>query len=235
MDWGRVERSRSAIEARVGELPSDHGGLDARRIRRSDVPLDTEEFARFLIGLVVVRRFDDGSIASGRVVETEAYTPGDPASHASRGLTARNRAMFGENFCAYVYFIYGSAYCLNISTERAGVGAAVLLRSLEPVDGLDRMRARRPRSSERDLLRGPGRLCAALEIDRRLDGIDLDVDPRLWLADDRRPKPAVAASIRVGLTRAADIPHRFYACGSPHLSGRRSLSPDPRIPSNRRS
>jgi DNA-3-methyladenine glycosylase len=174
-----------------------------------------------------VRAFDDGGSASGRIVETEAYGPGDPASHAYRGPTARNRTMFGRHLHAYVYFIYGSAYCLNVSTEPAGVGAAVLIRALEPLTGIASMRARRgPAIRDRDLLRGPGRLCAALAIDRELDGADLECDSRLWLAEDAKPIPAIGVSRRIGLTRAADAHERFYARGSPFLSGRRSLSPD---------
>ena len=197
-----------------------------RRLSRADVPLETGALARFLIGLLLVRRFDDGRLASGRVVETEAYLPDDPASHSFRGRTERNRTMFGNNFHAYVYFIYGTAYCLNVSTEASGVGAAVLLRALEPVDGIELLRERRgPGVADRDLLRGPGRLCLALAIDRRFDGADLETDASLWLADDGIARPAVGMSPRIGLTRAADVNGRFYACGSRYLSGRRSLSP----------
>jgi len=195
------------------------------RLQRADVPLATDTFARFLIGTLLMRRFDDGAILSGRIVETEAYTPEDPASHAFRGPTPRNRAMFAENFHAYVYFIYGTAYCLNISSEARGIGAAVLIRALEPVAGLEIMRARRGVSTaDRDLLRGPGRLCTAFGIDRVLDGADLETDARLWLASDGSPAPAVGASTRIGLTKATDVRHRFFARGSPFLSGQRKLS-----------
>jgi DNA-3-methyladenine glycosylase len=177
--------------------------------------------------VLLVRILDDGSGFSGRIVETEAYAPGDPASHAFRGRTERNRAMFGAHLHAYVYFIYGSAFCLNVSSETAGVGAAVLIRSLEPRSGIEAARARRgPAVADRDLLRGPGRLCRALDIDRRLDGADLETDPRLWLADDGSARPQVGLSPRIGLSRAADVYGRFYARGSPYVSGRRALSPD---------
>lgn len=198
-----------------------------RRLTREHVPLATEQLACFLIGTILVRRLNDGSLISGRIVETEAYTPGDPASHAFRGRTERNRSMFGPHFHAYVYFIYGSAYCLNVSCESTGVGAAVLVRALEPLTGTALVRARRgPRVAERDLMRGPGRICLALDIDRRIDGADLETDPRLWLADDGSAKPSIGVSPRIGLTRAADARLRFYANGSRFLSGRRSLSPD---------
>ncbi len=197
-----------------------------RRLRRTDVPIATTAFARFLIGKIVFRRFDDGMIASGRIVEVEAYGPGDAASHAFRGRTPRNNSMFLGNFHAYVYFIYGSAFCLNISSEPAGIGAAVLIRALEPLDGRAEMHVRRGSPvADRDLLRGPGRICAALTIDRRLDGADLDSDERLWLAQDGCAPP-IGSSTRIGLTRAADLDHRYYACGNRYVSGRRALSPD---------
>lgn len=197
-----------------------------RRLARADVPLATGELAHFLIGRLLVRTFDDGRVASGRIVETEAYLPHDPASHSFRGRTERNRTMFGPNLHAYVYFIYGSAYCLNVSTEAAGVGAAVLIRALEPVEGIAVVRERRgPRVTDRDLLRGPGRLCLGLDIDRRFDGADLETETKLWLADDGTVRPAVGMSPRIGLTQAADVHQRFYARGSRYLSGRRSLSP----------
>lgn len=198
-----------------------------RRLRRSDVPIATDAFARFAIGLLIVRRFDDGSTAIGRIVETEAYAPEDPASHAFRGRTSRNQSMFGINFAAYVYFIYGSAYCLNITTEPIGIGAAVLIRALEPLDGLASMRTRRgPQVTDRDLLRGPGRICRAFEIDRRLDGVDLESDDRLWLARDSATTAVVGISTRIGLTKAVEIRHRFFARGSSFLSGPRALSQD---------
>jgi DNA-3-methyladenine glycosylase len=197
-----------------------------RRLTRADVPSATGALARFLIGTLLVRKFDDGQLVTGRIVETEAYLADDPASHSFRGRTERNRTMFGNHLHAYVYFIYGTVYCLNVSSEAAGVGAAVLIRALEPLDGIAIVRARRrPGVAERDLLRGPGRICLALNIDRRFDGADLETDARLWLADDGSVRPAVGASARIGLTRAAEVHQRFYACGSRYLSGRRSLSP----------
>lgn len=199
----------------------------ARRLSRSDVPLETTTLAQYLIGKLVVRTLDDGGVISGRIVETEAYLPDDPASHSFRGRTERNRTMFGNNLHAYVYFIYGSAYCLNVSSEAAGVGAAVLIRALEPLEGIALARARRgPGVADRDLMRGPGRVCRALDIDRRFDGVDLETAGQLWLADDGSARPAVGRSPRIGLTRAAEIHQRFFARGSRYLSGRRSLSPD---------
>jgi DNA-3-methyladenine glycosylase len=195
-----------------------------RRLRRIDVPHGTLDLARFLIGTQLVRRFSDGTLAGGRIVETEAYTAGDPSSHAFRGPTERNRAMFGLPFCTYVYFIYGSAWCLNVTSEAPGIGAAVLIRALEPLFGLAAMQAARgPAIAPRDLARGPGRLCAALGIDRSFDRLDLETSPALWLEPappGAAPLP-VAASARIGISKAAEIEHRFFVPGSRWVSGPR--------------
>ncbi len=207
--------------------PSSNSGPQhrRRRLRRADLPLETTELARFLIGKLLVRRID-GETLVGRIVETEAYTPDDPASHAYRGMTARNRSMFGLHAHAYVYRIYGTSWCFNVSSDVAGVGAAALIRAVEPLSGMLSMQRRRGRAGLRDfeLARGPGNLCRAFGIGPELDGIDLDVDPRLALADDGTALP-VGRSVRIGLTKAAERELRFYARGSRAVSGRRSLSP----------
>ncbi len=196
-----------------------------RRLRRVDLPVDTVELARFLIGKLLVRRLVDETLV-GRIVETEAYVVDDPASHAYRGMTARNRSMFARHAHAYVYRIYGTSWCLNVSSEAAGIGAAALIRAVEPLAGAETMRRHRGRGGLRDheLARGPGNLCRAFAIGPELDGIDLDVDPRLALADDGAT-PEVGRSVRIGLTRAAERELRFYARGSRAVSGRRALSP----------
>ena len=112
-------------------------------------------------------------IASGRIVETEAYIVGDAAGHAFRGMTERNRSLFLERGHAYVYLAYGISYMLNVSSEKPGIGAGVLIRAIEPLEGLPIMRLNRGVERVRDLARGPGRLAAALRIDRSLDGLDL--------------------------------------------------------------
>jgi DNA-3-methyladenine glycosylase len=212
--------------SKAGRAPSFSSAPPPKRLRRSRLPPATLELAHFLIGKLIVRRLDDGTVLTGRIVETEAYAPGDPASHAFRGPTKRNRAMFERHAHAYVYLIYGTSYCLNVSTEERGVGAAVLIRAAEPLSGLERMRELRGRPGLRDdeLARGPGNLCRAFGIGPAEDGVDLDTDPRLMLADDGTA-PAVGTSRRIGLTRAVELPHRFYARGSRAVSGRRSLSP----------
>lgn len=188
--------------------------------------MGTVDLAQFVIGKLLMRRLDDGEVLSGRIVETEAYGVGDPSSHAFRGPSKRNRSMFARHAHAYIYLIYGTAWCLNISSEGEGEGAAILVRAVEPLAGVETMRRLRgPSIAERDLARGPGRLCAAFAIGPDFDGADLDVDSRLWLADDGAPQPEVGTSRRIGLSKAIEREHRFYARGSRYVSGPRSLSP----------
>jgi DNA-3-methyladenine glycosylase len=194
------------------------------RLVPAALPVETQELAAALLGCVLVRESDDGMTA-GRIVETEAYLPGDPACHAYSGKSPRNATLFGPPHRAYVYQIYGTSFCFNLSSEPDGEGAGVLVRALEPIEGLALMRERRGVQTERDLCRGPGRLCRALEIDRSLDGVDLFADPRLWLADADGAAVRVRRSRRIGLTRAAERRLRFYAAGSPFLSGPARLSP----------
>jgi DNA-3-methyladenine glycosylase len=174
-----------------------------------------------LLGAIVVSDASPGRTAA-RIVETEAYLPGDAAAHSFRGMTARNRALFMRRGHAYVYFIYGSCFCLNVSGDADGVGAGVLLRAAEPVEGIGVMRLRRASSSDRDLCRGPGRLAAALGVDRTFDGLDLTAPGPLWLAAPDRPATAVGESSRIGVTKETERLLRFYERGSPYLSGTRS-------------
>jgi len=198
----------------------DHGRLS---LVRSELPTDTVTLARYLIGKVLVRELPEG-VASGRIVETEAYVVGDAAGHAFRGMTQRNRSLFLEPGHAYVYLAYGISYMLNVSSETLGVGAGVLIRALEPLEGIPIMRLHRPVERLRDLLRGPGRLTAALKIDRHLDGIDLCREGPLWLGCDHHESGEVAQSIRIGISRDADRLLRLYLRDSPFVSGSRSLN-----------
>ncbi|MEG3190898.1 DNA-3-methyladenine glycosylase [Lysobacter sp. D1-1-M9] len=161
---------------------------------------------------------------AGRIVETEAYRGAcDAAAHSFRGRTARNATMFGPPGHLYVYFSYGMHWCGNAVCSSEGDGSAVLLRAIEPLAGLARMRAARPRAArERDLCSGPARLCQALGIDGSHDGIDL-VSRRaaFMIADDGMPPPAdPVAAPRIGITRAADRPWRWYVRGNVHVSRR---------------
>ena len=187
------------------------------------MPIDTAELGRFLIGKRLVRTLDEG-VAGGRIVETEAYVVGDPAGHAYRGPTPRNRSLFLERGHAYVYLAYGLSFMLNVSSEAFGVGAGVLIRAIEPTDGIAIMEQNRGAERLRDLARGPGRLCAALRIDRRLDGIDLCRTGPLWLGSDGQPSGEIGRSRRIGITRAADSLLRYYVRGSGFVSGPRALN-----------
>ena len=181
------------------------------------------EVAPELLNKLVVR--PDGR--AGRIIEVEAYAgAADPASHAYRGLTRRNATMFGHPGHLYVYFSYGVHWCANVVTGAEGEAAAVLLRALDPVAGLPLMRAARwsgqKRQVDRDLCRGPGRLCQALGIDRSLDGADLTGGGPLWVADDGTAPPArPAASPRVGISVAQDRLWRFAVENHHGLSGPR--------------
>lgn len=192
-------------------------------LERSEIPADTAELACFLIGKMLVRALPEG-VAGGRIVETEAYGVGDPAGHAYRGVTPRTRALFLERGHAYVYLAYGVSFMLNVSSEAPGVGAGVLIRAIEPGEGIPIMQRNRGATSLRDLARGPGRLCAALEIDRRLDGIDLCKDGQLWLGTDGRASGEIGRSKRIGTTRATESLLRFYVRGNRFISGPQSLN-----------
>src|SRR6202047_2887239 len=143
--------------------PSRHKGGHPP-LPRAELPVDTVSLARYLIGKILMRETAEG-LASGRIVETEAYIVGDAAGHAYRGMTPRTRSLFLERGHAYVYLAYGTSYMLNVSSEKTGVGAGVLIRALEPLEGIPIMQRNRGIAHLRDLARGPGRLAAALQID----------------------------------------------------------------------
>jgi len=193
------------------------------RLSRAELPEDAVTLARFLLGKLVVRRWREATV-SGRIVETEAYLPGDAASHGFRGRTPRNASLFLPSGHAYVYLAYGTSFMLNMSAGPEGVGAGVLLRALEPVEGIELMQRRRGNVPIRDLLRGPGRLALAFGIDRRLDGIDLCADERLFLASDDAAVGEIAESTRIGITQDADRVLRYFLRGSPFVSGPRWLN-----------
>ncbi len=191
-------------------------------LARSELPIDTVSLARYLIGKVVVRELPEG-VASGRIVETEAYVVGDAAGHTYRGMTPRNRSLFLEPGHAYVYLAYGISYMLNISSEMPGIGAGVLIRALEPLEGIPIMRVNRGIERIRDLARGPGRLTAALRIDRLLDGLDLCREGPLWLRCSNDKPDEIGQSVRIGISRDADRLLRFYIPGSRFVSGSKSF------------
>jgi DNA-3-methyladenine glycosylase len=202
------------------------GEVLAQRITplaRADLPVDTVELARYLVGKCLVRDGPQGRI-SGRIVEMEAYPLGDSTSHAFIGRRPYNGSMFLERGHAYVRLTYGVSYMLNVSSEAEGVGAGVLVRAVEPLEGIEWMQARRPGAKWLDLARGPGRLTQAYDIGPAFDGVDLCTGSGLWFGrleeDETR---TVAATTRIGLSREMHRLLRFYVSGSPFVSGPRRL------------
>ncbi len=196
---------------------------DVRRLSRASLPVATAALARYLIGKTIVRKMGRNRI-SGRIVETEAYPPGDSSGHAYRGETASNRSLFLGRGFAYVYFIYGTSYILNVTAEEPGVGAGVLVRALEPLEGINQMERRRKTDKRTDLARGPGRLAVALQIDQRLDGVDLCDDGPLWLGTAVRKTAHIGTSVRIGITREVGRLLRIFEVGNPFVSGPKALS-----------
>jgi len=179
---------------------------------------DARDVARDLIGCILWSMVG-GERTGGAIVETEAYLENDPASHSFCGQTYRNRSMFGPPGRAYVYRSYGVHWCLNVVTGVDGRGEAVLIRALEPIAGLEVMRRRRGSDTDRDLCRGPGRLCQALGVTGELDGLPLQ-DQVLWIEPRKGPAPAVIRSSRVGIIKATDKPWRYLHAGSTWVSRR---------------
>jgi DNA-3-methyladenine glycosylase len=206
-----------------------------RRLDRSDLPVGTVALARYLMGKIVVRDLPDLRMA-GRIVETEAYPPKDPAAHHYRGPTPRNQAMYLERGRAYIYFSYGNHFMLNVSAEVPGVGGGILIRALEPLEGIPEMERRRATTRLYDLARGPGRLAQAMHIDFSVNGVDLCAPGPLWLGELTSPRdenaekldleraPRMGISRRIGITKAAHRLLRFYERGSRFVSGTSRLN-----------
>jgi DNA-3-methyladenine glycosylase len=206
-----------------------------RLLHRSELPVGTVALARYLIGKIVVRDLPDLRMA-GRIVETEAYPPKDPAAHHYRGPTPRNQSMFLQRGHVYVYFSYGNHFMLNVSAEVPGVGGGILIRALEPLEGIAEMERRRGTHRLYDLTRGPGRLAQALHIDRSVNGLDLCAHGPIWLGELTSPRtpnaerleldrpPRMGISRRIGITKAAHRLLRFYERGSRFVSGTARLN-----------
>lgn len=211
-----------------------HHNTDAAALR---APLRHEfyehgaiEVARSLLNRILIVSGEAG-IMNGRITETEAYLPDDPASHAFRGRTPRNAPMFGSAGHAYVYFTYGMHYCFNVVTGGEGTGEAVLIRALEPLVGLEQMALNRSLTEPaatmnchrlgRALCGGPARLCQALGLGRADNGIDLTIGDRAWIADTGAEKHAwnmIVASTRIGISVGVDSPWRFTLRDDPFTS-----------------
>jgi DNA-3-methyladenine glycosylase len=208
---------------RANALKPDRQSDSRSPLARAELPIDTVALARYLIGKVLVRELPEG-VVSGLIVETEAYVVGDAAGHAYRRMTPRNRSLFLERGHTYVYLAYGISYMLNVSSELPGIGAGVLIRALEPREGIPIMQLNRGTERLRDLARGPGRLAAALRVDRRLDGLDLCRQGPLWLRRGDDEPGEIGESMRIGIARDANRVLRFYLRGSPFVSGPSSLN-----------
>ena len=192
--------------------------MTSPRLLREFFARDPVVLARDLLGRVLFYKTPEGLLA-GRVVETEAYTgAADPASHAFRGPTARNAVMFGPAGHAYVYFTYGMHYCLNVTAEAPGTAGAVLLRALEPLAGVEMMRARGDHGPESRLLSGPGKIGRAFGLSLDDNGRDFTRGPLGLAAGTPVPTREVAISRRIGISRAVDLPYRFAVASSRSVS-----------------
>lgn len=195
-------------------LPDFEMRLDRRFFEKP-----TEEVAKRLLGSFLLRKLRSGQWTGGKIVETEAYlSQDDPASHSFRGKTARNKAMFGPPGTIYVYTIHAK-HCLNFSTEEAETGSAVLIRALEPIWGIEEMRANRKQTELRKLTSGPAMICQALEIDLRDNGLASDQHEQLYLFHG---KPLSDESIvktgRIGISRGKELALRYFEVGSRFVS-----------------
>lgn len=188
---------------------------------RSFYEQDTLDTARMLLGQKVVRRLPDGGTVSGVIVETEAYLTGDPACHAYRGQTPRNAAMFGPPGHAYVYFTYGLHMMLNLVCAQEGVAEAVLIRALEPLEGVETMRRLRGGAmATKQLTNGPGKLAQALALTRAADNHKDVTDPHgdLVVVPHEFPPFETVATTRIGISQGVELPWRFYVRGNPYVS-----------------
>jgi len=196
-----------------------------RRLPRSFFQAETPEVARQLLGKRLVRVVDETTL-SGILVEVEAYRGNDdPASHAYGGKTARNKVMFGEPGHSYIYLAYGLNECLNVTTEPVGIPGAVLIRALEPSEGLDIMMKNRGTREVTNLTSGPGKLTQALRINRGLNGEDMVNSDRLYLTEGRKVNAgSVGESGRIGVSRGEERRWRFFVVGNPFVSRARAAS-----------
>jgi len=197
-----------------------------RRLPRSFFTRPSPEVGPDLLGRILVRRVDDGTLLTARIVEAEAYQEDDPASHSYRGRTNRTEVMFGPAGHVYVYFTYGMHHCMNVVTGSTGEGSAVLLRAAEPLEGLEEMARRRGTNDPRMLCSGPGRLCQALGIDRAENGLDLVRGRQLWLLEGAPVPPSmISVGSRVGITSGTERPWRFSVRGDRFVSRVRPAAP----------
>jgi DNA-3-methyladenine glycosylase len=218
----RLAVQENSLRRGEGRSASTAGWVDGVKLPRLFYDQPTLQVAQALLGTLLVHRHPEGTTA-GKIIETEAYVgPEDKASHASRGRTPRSLIMFGPPGFAYVYLIYGLHHCLNVVTEPQDYPAAVLIRAVEPIAGIQLMQARRGISDVRQLTNGPGKVCQAFAIDRCLNGADMCSD-NLYVEDRHDIPSAIVASTRVGVDYAGpwkDKCWRFYIAGHAGVSKR---------------
>lgn len=186
--------------------------------------VNADTAAKRLLGASLIREID-GQLVSGKIVEVEAYSQDDPASHTYRGKTKRNASMFGSAGHAYVYFTYGMHHCVNIVSDQEGFGSGVLIRALEPLEGLELMASNRGQSNFsfteaqiKNLCSGPGKVCQALKIDRALDGHNLTQPPLRLEKGEALAADQIVQTTRIGISRAIDHPRRYYLWGNSFIS-----------------
>lgn len=194
------------------------------RIQEDFFRLPTLLMAEKLLGMVLVHHAPGGELLKGKIVETEAYlAEGDQACHAYRGMTPRNRPMFASPGTIYIYFTYGNHYLMNIVTEPEGTAGAVLLRALEPLEGVAAMERNRGSKSGTILTNGPGKLTQAMGIGPELNSSSLLHSPKLFLEEGKPPLPEeIGTSGRIGISRSTELPWRKYISTSPYVSGKAS-------------
>lgn len=183
----------------------------------SDLSRPAYECAPSLLGALLVRNIDKFTII-GKIVETEAYDQSDTASHSYRGVTPRTKVMFGPSGFAYVYFTYGMHYCMNIVTGQVGEGSAVLVRALEPIEGIEYMRMLRKQANVVHIANGPAKLCQALKITRDLNGHDLSKPPLQLVVGETVSAEDIVTTTRIGISQNTDRPWRFYIKGNNFVS-----------------
>ena len=190
----------------------------SRKLPRSFYGRPTLEVARDLLGQVIVFCSPEERL-SARIVEVEAYIgQDDPACHAARGLTERNRVMFDRPGLSYIYFIYGMYHCFNIVTEREGFPAAVLRRAAEPIDGIESMRERSPQSKVEHILSGPGKFCRSFGLTLDHSGMDLTGNT-LYLTSGKGKPGRIVTTTRIGIKTGTELSYRFYLAESEAVSG----------------
>ncbi|MFA5060980.1 MAG: DNA-3-methyladenine glycosylase [Candidatus Pacearchaeota archaeon] len=189
-------------------------------LEKSFFEKETLNVAQELLGKFIVRETGEGRIV-GKIVETEAYLKDDPACHASKGKTPRNLPMFEEGGVAYVYFTYGMYHCFNVVTNKKGIGEAVLIRAVEPVEGMEIMKGNRGITEIKNLCNGPSKFAIAFGIDKGFNGVDLtDKNSSLKLMQGKNENFEIIKTNRVGISQGTDLLYRFYIKGNDWVSRR---------------